>query len=134
MIYSALFIYGEFIMLQNDYMIRQIEVMVKYIAETVLGKKKKDYNITAEKFYESNDSGDDTMYLNHLVDSGEINFAENLLFDKIEQHKTVDLFETGLSFYIYLNSKSDDFLEEHNFSRQEIVDGLNDLQKEYGLL
>lgn len=121
-------------MLQNDYMIQQIEVMVKYIAETVLGKKKKDYNITAEKFYESNDLGDDTMYLNHLVDSGEINFAENLLFDKIEKHKTVDLLETGLSFYIYLNSKSDDFLEEHNFSRQEIIDGLNDLQKEYGML
>lgn len=134
MIYSALFTYGEFIMLQNDYVIRQIEIMVKYIAETVLGKNKKDYNITVESLYDTDNSGDDTIYLYQLVDNGEINLAENLLFDKIQEQKTVGLLETGLSFYIYINSKTDEFLEEHDFSRQEIIDGLNDLQKEYGLL
>lgn len=44
------------------------------------------------------------------------------------------MLELGLDFYVYLNSKSDDFLEENNFSRQEISDGLEDLQKIFGLL
>lgn len=123
-----------FIMLQNDYMIRQIEAIIKYIAETVLGKKKKEYNISIGNPDEIDDSEVNIMYLYQIADSGEINIAENLLFDKIENQKTVDSLEMGLSFYIYLNSKTDDFLEEHDFSRQEIIDGLNDLQKEYGLL
>ena len=40
----------------------------------------------------------------------------------------------GVDFYVYLNSKDDDFLESNDFSRQEIYDGLEDLQKIYGLL
>ncbi len=134
MIYSALFIYGGFIMLQNDYMIRQIDAIIEYIAETVLGKKKKEYNISIGNPDEIDDSEVNIMYLYQIADSGKINIAENLLFDKIENQKTVDSLEMGLSFYIYLNSKTDEFLEKHDFSRQEIIDGLNDLQKEYGLL
>ena len=123
-----------FIMLQNDYMIRQIEAIIKHIAETVLGKKKKEYNISIGNPDEIDDSEVNIMYLYQIADSGKINIAENLLFDKIENQKTVDSLEMGLSFYIYLNSKTDEFLEKHDFSRQEIIDGLNDLQKEYGLL
>ncbi|MEE1057281.1 MAG: DUF6483 family protein [Acutalibacteraceae bacterium] len=121
-------------MLQNDYMIRQIDAIIEYIAETVLGKKKKEYNISIGNPDEIDDSEVNIMYLYQIADSGKINIAENLLFDKIENQKTVDSLEMGLSFYIYLNSKTDEFLEKHDFSRQEIIDGLNDLQKEYGLL
>lgn len=121
-------------MFRNDYLIRQIEVMVKYIAETVLGKKDKNYNITTEKNFENDNMGDDITYLYKLVDDGKINLAENILFEKIENNHSYDLLETGLDFYIYLNNKSDEFLEENNFSRQEIADGLEDLQRIFGLL
>lgn len=69
-----------------------------------------------------------------MVDDGEINLAENLLFEKIQENPSCDMLELGLDFYVYLNSKSDNFLEENNFSRQEISDGLEDLQKTFGLL
>lgn len=108
--------------------------MVKYIAETVLRKNSQSYNITAEKFFESKSIGKDLLYLVDMVDNGEINLAENLLFAKIEENHLYDMLELGLDFYVYLSSKSDDFLEEHNFSRQEISDGLEDLQKAFGLL
>lgn len=121
-------------MLHEDYLVRQIEVMVKYIAETVLGKNKKSYNLTAEKYYDITDAGKNVMYLYDLVDNGEINLAENILYDKIDKERSLDLFKVGVDFYVYLNTKSDEFLEENNFSRQEIVDGLEDLQKIYGLL
>jgi len=121
-------------MLHEDYLVRQIDVMVKYIAETVLGKRKKSYNITAEKYYEVNGAGKNVMYLYDLIDEGEINLAENILYDKIDEERSLDLFQVGVDFYTYLNNKSDEFLEENNFSRQEIMDGLEDLQKIYGLL
>ena len=108
--------------------------MVKYIAETVLGKKDKNYNITTEKNFENDNMGNDITYLYKLVDDGKINLAENILFEKIENNHSYDLLETGLDFYIYLNNKSDEFLEENNFSRQEIADGLEDLQRIFGLL
>lgn len=69
-------------MFRDDYLLKQIEVMVKYIAETVLRKNKQSYNITAEKFFESNSIGKDLLYLVDMVDNGEINLAENLLFEK----------------------------------------------------
>ena len=47
--------------------------------------------------------------------------------------KSLDILELGLDFYSYLNSKSEEFLETNNFSRQEIFDGIKDLQDKFGL-
>ena len=39
----------------------------------------------------------------------------------------------ALLFYSYLNEKDDGFLQEHNFSREEIKSGLEQLISRYGL-
>lgn len=121
-------------MLHEDYLINQINVMVRYIAETIFNKRDKGYTIKAEKYYEINARGEMITYLYDLVDEGRINLAENILFDKIYESRELELFETGVDFYIYLNTKTDEFLLKNDFSRQEILDGLEDLQKEFGLL
>lgn len=121
-------------MLHEDYLINQINVMVRYIAETIFNKRDKGYTIKAEKYYEINAQGKMITYLYDLVDEGRINLAENILFDKINESRELELFETGVDFYIYLNTKTDEFLLKNDFSRQEILDGLEDLQKEFGLL
>ena len=41
--------------------------------------------------------------------------------------------EIGLLFYYNLNGKDDDFLEVHNFSREEIMTGIQDLADRYQL-
>ena len=41
--------------------------------------------------------------------------------------------EIGLIFYYILNAKSDEFLEENNFSREEIMTGIQDLADRYNL-
>ena len=121
-------------MLHDDYLMNQINVMVKYIAETIFNKRDESYTIKPEKYYEINTQGKMITYLYDLVDEGKINLAENILFDKIDKSRDFDLFEAGVDFYIYLNTKTDEFLEESDFSRQEILDGLEDLQKKFGLL
>lgn len=67
-----------------------------------------------------------------LVDGGEINEAENRLYDLISEGDMAAL-ETALLFYSYLNDKTDEFLEENHFSRNEIISGLKDVVGRYGL-
>ncbi len=117
----------------QDYLIRQIEIISRYIAEVVFHRKNRDFSLTAENHYESRNNNDDFLYLYSLIDKGEIDFAENILYEKIENNKSLDILELGLDFYSYLNSKSEEFLETNNFSRQEIFDGIKDLQDKFGL-
>lgn len=73
--------------------------------------------------------------LNHLlnrIDEGEINEAENELFDMTCDGNRANL-ETALLFYTYLNEKEDDFLRAHDYSREEIRLGLEDLMGRYGI-
>lgn len=65
-------------------------------------------------------------------DDGFINEAENRIYEIIEEGKKIDL-EIALLFYSYLNDKTDKFLEEHNYSRDEIKTGLKDITARYGV-
>lgn len=39
----------------------------------------------------------------------------------------------ALAFYMYLNEFDDDFLYTNNYSREEIVDGINAISAEFGI-
>lgn len=58
-----------------------------------------------------------------MIDSGQINAAEDKLFELIESGAWDDDQKAALilSFYDYLNGKKDDFLESAGFSRDEIM-------------
>ena len=81
--------------------------------------------IMEESGRESND------YLRRMIDDSKINAAEEKLFDLIESVAWDDRQKAALviSFYDYLNSKDDEFLAAADFSRDEIVSGLEDAMK-----
>ena len=58
-----------------------------------------------------------------MIDDGQINEAENLLLDGLEPDSRA-YFELALMFYEKLNGKTDEFLEEHEYSREEVTDGI----------
>ena len=68
----------------------------------------------------------------NMVDDGEINEAENRIYEIVDTGNKAGL-EMVLLFYSYLNDKSDDFLTENNFSRKEIQDDLKYILSRYGL-
>ncbi|MDE7112664.1 MAG: hypothetical protein K2O57_00535 [Acetatifactor sp.] len=71
-----------------------------------------------------------------LIDDGKINEAENQLYEQMENEEANERsasLKTALLFYSYLNQKSDDFLKEHDYSREEIREGLNQIVSRYGL-
>lgn len=48
-------------------------------------------------------------------------------------NRSMDNLLVGLTFYSYLNDKEDEELEEANFSREKIQDGITRLLSAYGL-
>ena len=70
--------------------------------------------------------------LTDLADNGKIVEAENQLYEMTCDGDRQNL-EIGLLFYYHLNGKDDEFLEASNFSREEIMMGIQDLAERYNL-
>ncbi|MGI6005501.1 MAG: DUF6483 family protein, partial [Christensenellales bacterium] len=67
-----------------------------------------------------------------LLGQGEINRAENLLFEQMEIGNMMHLM-VALDFYERLGALSDRELEASDFSRQEIKSALEEIAMAYGL-
>lgn len=67
-----------------------------------------------------------------LVDKGKLNQAENMLYQKIDNYSK-EYLELGLAFYCYMNEKEDEYLEQYDFSRKEILDGIHMFIKEFSI-
>ena len=116
-------------MLKNDYIMRKIEEWISMILEFVF---KIDKNSSPEKLLKLEESKEILKDLKSKIDIGNINEAEDSLFEMLK-HKTQDSLLIGLLFYSYLNEKDSKFLNEHNFERDEIKTGIKDLLNEFNM-
>ena len=114
--------------LKQDYILRMIEELINILIKTL-----KDENKDKEEEINSFDVNSDELYLylKELVDNKKINDAENYLFEKLNENNKKD-FVSGMAFYKYLNEKDDEFLENCDYSREEVLEGMADLSKKYG--
>ena len=117
-------------MLKQDYLLRQIESLAMSLSKLFFNKDMVVYEIPEENAQ----SETDILYnkLNKLVSEGKINEAENLLFDETDK-SNIEYLRVGIDFYTNLNRLDDKTLEEHNYTREEIEQGLHDLSAEYGI-
>ena len=67
------------------------------------------------------------ILLKSLVLKHEYNKAENILFEEIKKNKSEKIYKIALNFYDLLMDQSDDKLKNGNFSREEIFQGLKDV-------
>ena len=116
-------------MLKNDYIMRKIEEWISMILEFVF---KVDKNSSPEKLLKLEESKEVLKDLKSKIDIGNINEAEDSLFEMLK-HKTQDSLLIGLLFYSYLNEKDSKFLNEHDFERDEIKTGIKDLLNEFNM-
>ena len=116
-------------MLQDDYILRQIREMVRAVMKMLFQVNASE--LTPEVI-EDTDARQILTNLNDLVDNGRIDDAENQLYEMTCEEDRQNL-EIGLLFYYHLNSKDDEFLEANNFSREEIMTGIQDLADRYNL-
>ncbi len=115
---------------QQDWVMRQIEMLVQFVARTIFHKDSIVYDIIDE----TNLSDEDLLYkkLREMIAKHEICEAEDLLFDNLDVDDNQSL-ALALDFYQKLNRMTDDELEAHNFSRQEIDDGVHEIMHKFNI-
>lgn len=116
-------------LVEQDYVMRLIKEMVRAILKLLFNIDTDSPSAELLKDSEEEQTLDELL---DMVDDGFINEAENRIYEITEEGKKIDL-EIALLFYSYLNDKSDKFLEEHNYSRDEIKAGLKDITARYGV-
>lgn len=109
---------------ENDWIMRQINMLVQFIARIVFKKDTVSYEIEDEAHLTDTDE----LYkmLKKLLNEGKICEAEDLLF-KNRDDDSEKFLTLALDFYQTLSKMSDVELEQRNFSRQEIYDGLKEI-------
>lgn len=116
-------------MFEQDYIMRLIKELVRTLLKLLF------HIDTDSPTVELLKKAEQKALLNALLDmveEGRIDEAENEIYEMTETLDK-DSLEIAVLFYSYLNDKSDEFLEENHFSRDEVKQGLKDLISRYGL-
>ena len=115
---------------EQDYVMRLIKQVIRALIGTLLNKRTTlEHEMLANQ---QQNSGDDLFQrLAVLADQGKICEAENMLLEAMESGSDEAL-RAGLLFYEHINEYDDDYLEEHNFSRAEIWQGVLDTAERMG--
>ena len=120
-------------MFQNDYFMRQIEMLGRFLAKLIFNKDTTVYEVIIDEEGNITPAGLLYLELNTMIKEGRINEAENLLFDRIEATYDNEYLEIAIDFYSQVNNLTDEFLEEHDFSREEAMEGLSKVKHLYGI-
>lgn len=116
--------------LKQDWILKQIDMLIQFVARLVFHKDTAAYKINDE----SNLSQTDIIHekLLCLIKEGKFCEAEDFLFDNIDE-SSIDYLEMSLDFYQRLNTITDAELEQDDFSREEIEHGLRDILKKFNV-
>ncbi|GAE01239.1 hypothetical protein CBO05C_0929 [Clostridium botulinum B str. Osaka05] len=102
---------------------KSIDDLGKLFGKTIL---ENDKNIDTEKI------GSTDLFkiiLNKLFYEGNYDKAEDLIFEELEKNDSLEVYEIAVEFYNALLKKSDEELNEGNFARDEIYQGLDDIER-----
>ena len=115
---------------EKDYIMRIIKEMVAILSSLVLGKQYVQVELDKENKYGV--SGAKPEKWKQLIDAGKINEAENRLNEELDRDEE-GTFEVALGFYDYLNELPEEFLETHDYSRDEVKEGAQSLADRKGM-
>ena len=115
----------------QDWLMKQIEAITAMLKFVISGKKEHAVIVDIEA---PTTSGDDALYLQlqALVRQGRICEAEDTLFEAMEEPDSRVL-DAARRFYEDLNRLSDGTLKECNFSREEVLEGLQNVCEAFGI-
>lgn len=116
-------------MFEQDFIMRQIHQILKVLVKVLFNIDSETITSSLIKDTETRETAD---YLLRKIDIGNINEAENE-FSELMENKTMNNLLLGIVFYSYLNEKDDDYLENNDFSRNKVENGIKYLLSKYGL-
>ena len=122
---------GTDMAVQDDHMIRNIQDVGRLIAKLLLHEQQPNYTLPEN---EADYTDADKLFASvmKLAEEGKINEAENELYEGMIE-ENVDYLELALTFYLYLNDMDGDFLDDNDYSREEVLEGMKDLASDWGV-
>ena len=114
---------------EKDYIMRLIHGIALVLARLLLGRQMESEGEIATILDKQEKEQNDLLL--RMVDEGKINRAEERLFDLLENASWDDRHKAAVAicFYSHVNDKDDEFLEQADFTREEIMEGLEDAMK-----
>ena len=108
----------------NDWLLKQINVVSEFL-QKLFTDMETSRKLNENEQYQK-DSFEFERLLENLIEEDRINDAENILFEKLETNNL--MYATiATRFYDKLKGLSDEKLQKSNYSRDEILQGLNDM-------
>lgn len=114
---------------EKDYIMRMIKEMVRILFSLIYEKKYVSVELEKENKYEV--SGKNLKSFLDMIDSGQINEAENILLDNIDYANNDEVMAAAL-FYQYLSEKDSEFLINNNYTKEEVLSGFKQLLVQSG--
>ena len=114
---------------EKDYIMRMIKEMVRVLFSLAFGTKYVSVELEKENKYEV--SGKNLKNFLNMIDLGQINEAENILLDSIDYTNKNEVMAVAL-FYQYLSEKDNQFLENNNYTKEEVLSGFKQLLMKSG--
>ena len=114
---------------EKYYIMRMIKEMVRVLFSLAFGKKYVSVELEKENKYEV--SGKNLKNFLNMIDLGQINEAENILLDSIDYTNKNEVMAVAL-FYQYLSEKDNQFLENNNYTKEEVLSGFKQLLMKSG--
>ena len=114
---------------EKDYIMRMIKEMVRVLFSLAFGKEYVSVELEKENKYEI--SGKNLKNFLNMIDLGQINEAENILLDSIDYTNKNEVMAVAL-FYQYLSEKDNQFLENNNYTKEEVLSGFKQLLMKSG--
>ena len=114
---------------EKDYIMRIVREMVRTLLKLLFGVD------TTRSMGDVIKEAEEKQLLERLltmIDEGEINEAENELYDITADGDRTHL-KTALVFYYHLAGKDEDFLLQHGYTQDEVKEGAEDLIERYGI-
>ncbi|MEL7610708.1 MAG: DUF6483 family protein [Bacillota bacterium] len=111
-------------MIEHDWFMRQIQMLVQFVARLVFGKDAIEYVVHDR----DHPTASDLIHaeLLRLIERNEFCKAEDYLFANFSPDNEEHL-KIALDFYQRLDQFDDDILEKNSFPREEIAQGLREL-------
>ena len=114
---------------EKDYIMLIIKDIVRILFSLIYGKKYVSVELEKENKYEV--SGKNLKNFLDMIDSGQINEAENILLDNIDYANNDEVMAAAL-FYQYLSEKDSEFLINNNYTKEEVLSGFKQLLVQSG--
>ena len=117
-------------MFQQDWMLRQIEALVQFVARLIIKREEIGYEIADPQSLTETDLLHRRLL--ELIANDAYGKAEDLLFAEYRPDDREYLL-LALDFYHRLNEIEENRLEAHDFSREEVQRGLRDILDRSGI-